>query len=340
MSLLVRSLALRWNILDEPGGRKSHRGPTPLLGGLALFFAFHISVFLFLYSQLFFPNFFSGYFSPKYIFGIFIGGLILMIGGYFDDRYHLSPKKQIIFPILAALVIIASGAGVLYLFQGRIPLDQWSMTLFTFHDLPYKIVFLGDVFVFFWLLGMMYTTKIFDGLDGLVSGVGVIASFIMAFLSFQVNQPETGYFLLIFGFVCLGFLPLNYSPAKLFLGEGGALYIGFMLGVFSILSGAKVATAFLLLGIPILDIIFVICWRVFKEKKSPFLGDRNHLHFRLLDLGMTQRQAVALLWLLILIFGSLGLFSQGYLKIFIGVFLALCMLVFSSAVLYLTRKKK
>jgi UDP-GlcNAc:undecaprenyl-phosphate GlcNAc-1-phosphate transferase len=115
---------------------------------------------------------------------------------------------------------------------------------------------------------------------------------------------------LIFGGCALGFLIWNFYPAKIFLGEGGSTFLGFMLGVLAIISGAKIATTLLIMGIPILDVLWVIIRRIFKEKKSPFLADKKHLHFRLLDAGLNQRQAVLFLYLLTLLFGASAIFQK------------------------------
>lgn len=334
LTFFVRYFVQRLKIFDYPGERKLQTKPIPLLGGLAIFFAFNLVVLFFL------PQLLGGYLLPKYLWGIFLAGLVLMIGGFLDDKYNLKPKQQIIFPLIATLIIIASGISVSYLFSGRVPLEQFNITLFYWHDLPYKITLWADVFVFFWLLGMMYTTKFLDGLDGLASGVGVIGSLIIYFLSLKVVQPETAILAIIFAGTCLGFLIWNWHPAKIFLGEGGSLYIGFILGVLSIISGAKVATALLVMGIPILDVVWVIGRRIFKEKHSPFLADQGHLHFRLLEARFSHRQAVLFLWLLVTIFGFSSIFIQGREKLLALFILMAVMLILVGGVLYLTKKKR
>lgn len=311
---LIRALALNLNIVDKPFlPRKIHKKTIPLLGGVALFLGFSLTLF---YFAFFTDQIFGGYMLAKYIIGILIAGFILIFGGVLDDKYNLSPKKQFIWPVLASLVIIASGIGINFIsnpFGEAIQLDQFKFKIFEFQGIPYYVVLLADLFTLIWLLGMTYTTKFLDGLDGLVSGITVIASFILFFLSLEprVMQPETALICIILAGAALGFLIWNFHPAKIFLGEGGSTFTGFMLGTLSIISGGKIATALLIFGIPILDVLWVILRRLW-YKKSPFkTADKKHLHFRLLDLGFSHRGAVLFLYAISLTFGVSALFLQG-----------------------------
>ena len=322
----VPVLAVKKNILDRPEmepKRKIHVQPIPLLGGISIFAAFHLAT---LWYTVVNPRLLGGYILPKHLATLFLSGLFIMIGGYIDDRYRIRFQYQILLPLVAILIVIAGGIGIEYITNplgGTIALNQWSITLFTANDLPYKITLLADVFTIVWLLTTSYTTKLLDGLDGLVSGITVIAGFILFFLSLntEIGQPETALLSMILTGSFLGFLCWNYHPAKIFLGEGGSLFAGFMLGTLAILSGAKIATALLLLGIPLLDLIWVILRRLFIEKKHPLkTSDKKHIHFRLLDIGLSHRQAVHILYGISLIFGLLSLFvtSRGILWLFAG----------------------
>jgi UDP-GlcNAc:undecaprenyl-phosphate GlcNAc-1-phosphate transferase len=168
------------------------------------------------------------------------------------------------------------------------------------------------VIVFLWLLGMTYTTKLLDGLDGLVAGITFIASIILFSVSlfWDINMSGTSILCLILAGSSLGFLFFNFYPARIFLGEGGSTFLGFMLGVLAIISGAKIATALLIMGLPILDVVWVIARRLFKEKHSLALADKKHLHFRLLASGLNQRQTVLLMYFLTLLFGSIAVFQK------------------------------
>ena len=328
MTYIVRKIALAKNIVDrvdDNSERKIHKTNIPLLGGVAIFVSIVIVV---LFYTLFSDRVLGGYILPKYLWGMLIAGILIMIGGFLDDKYNLKPSKQIIWPILATMTVIGVGIGINYItnpFGGTLNFDTIKIKLFTIENIPYYFIVIADIFAFLWLMGMMYTTKFLDGLDGLVSGITTIGAFILFFLSInaEVAQPETALLSIILAGAAAGFLIWNFHPAKIFLGEGGSLLMGFMLGVLSIISGAKIATALLIMGIPILDVLWVIIRRLLFEKKSPFSSaDKKHLHFRLLDTGLSHRQAVILLYFISLAFGSVAVLMSGQQK-----FIALCLMV-------------
>ncbi len=340
---LIRRYGRRAGVLDRPEtapDRKLQRAPVPLLGGLAVYGAFLLTVFLVLLVAP--DRLLGGYLLPKHLVGILLGGLLLMIGGYRDDRKPQSPRRQILWPIIAALAVIASGIGITYLsnpFGAPIRLDHWSLTLFSIGGVPYHVVLLADFFAFLWLLIAMYTTKFLDGLDGLVSGVSVIGMVILFFLSGSqlVGQPETALLAIIAAGSFLGFLAFNFHPASIFLGEGGSLFAGFLLGALAIVSGGKIATALLILGIPMLDVLWVIGRRLVVERHSAALADRKHLHFRLLDLGLSHRSTVLLLYCFTAVFGSATLFFHGKAKVIVLAILGIIM--FLIAVLLTLRSR-
>ncbi|MBU0707833.1 undecaprenyl/decaprenyl-phosphate alpha-N-acetylglucosaminyl 1-phosphate transferase [Patescibacteria group bacterium] len=344
LTYYARKLALKFNIVDRPAtdsSRKIHQAPMPLLGGLGIFLTILILVIFFtsINNQLL-----GGYLLVKHLLGVIIGGCVIMLGGYLDDRYRLTPSRQIIFPAIAALIIVASGVGIEYIsnpFGDSFRLDSIQIELFRLGGLPYTITLLSDAFVFIWLMGMMYTTKFLDGLDGLSTGITTIGAFIVFFLSISqtVAQPETALLAIIFAGAGLGFLLWNFHPAKVFLGEGGSVFVGFMLGVLSIISGAKIATALLIMGIPILDVIWVIIRRLFIEKKSPTMADNKHLHFRLLDMGLSHRQAVIFLYVLTVLFGITSLFFTGKDKVISLVILVGVMIVLASILVVAYKRK-
>lgn len=307
----VIKLARRFEIVDRPGEeRKIHLTPMPLLGGLAPY----LSLVLVLGGLLlWFPNLFAPEVPAKKLIGLMLGGLILMLGGFFDDKYNIKPAKQIVFPVLATLVVIASGIGIHEVtnpFGGTLKFALWQTHLFTF----------------IWLMGMMYTTKFLDGLDGLVSGLTTIGALMVFLLTMTVQwfQPSVGVLSLIIAGAFCGFLFWNFHPAKIFLGEGGSLLAGYLLATLAIISGGKIATTLLVLGIPVLDTAWVIVRRIFWDKKSPTLADHKHLHFRLLEAGFSHRQAVIVLYVFATLFGALTLVLQSKEKfVALGVLLAL-----------------
>ena len=332
---LVKKLAVRRRILDLPDQkRKLHNQPTPLLGGLAIYSSLLIS--LLTYFQFGHPDF--NIVPMRFFCGIIFGGLILIIGGGLDDKFNLPPKILWLFPALASLIVVWSGIGV-GITQISNPFGSpifigYHFQLLTFYfSLPALLVWL-------WMLGMIFTTKLLDGLDGLCSGVGLIGALTMFALSLtsKVNQPITASIAIIFAGSLLGFLFYNFNPASIFLGEGGSTFVGFMLGVLSIILGAKIATALLVMGIPILDVAWAIVRRLVYHR-SPFKGDRQHLHFRLLDIGLSQRQAVLVLYAISAVFGGVAIFLQSYGKLISLLILFALMVIIALTTVILYKKQ-
>lgn len=311
---LVRRLARSTRTLDQPAAapdRKVHTVAMPLLGGLAPIVAFWAVLGA---LRLMAPDLLAGLATPT-LAGLALATLVLVVGGSLDDRTNLSPAQQFGWVLAASLIAVLAGVGIDFITNplgGLIRLDQWRVTAGAL-----SLVLWADLFTVLWLLGMTYTTKFLDGLDGLVAGVTVIGGLIVTAVSLrpEVNQTTTAVLALALAGACLGFLPWNFHPARIFLGESGALWTGFMLGSLAVISGGKIATALLLMGIPILDVAWVILRRL-REGRSPFRGaDRKHLHFRLLDVGLSQRQAVLTLYALTAAFGAMTLFFHGWQKV-------------------------
>lgn len=326
----------RLGIVDKPKSeeRKIHSQPTPLGGGWAIFVSFFVILSIIFLVD---PNFFGDDITPKYLLGIFIGGLILMLGGILDDKYTLRARYQIWFPIIATLTILAFGIGP------HIITSPWGGTIdLSVIKIPIdglgNLVVLADAIVFFWLMGMMFTTKFLDGLDGLVTGVVSVGALIIFALSLteQFYQPEVALLAIIFVGACLGFLIWNWHPAKVFLGEGGSLFTGFMLGVLAIISGGKIVTTILVMGLPALDVARVLFCR-WQKHKPIFVGDDEHLHFKLLASGFTQRQAVLLLYSISFAFGLSALFLQSAHKLVAFVVLFIVMIL---VVVWLGKKRE
>jgi len=306
---LVRMCASRRGVWDMPDGtRRHHSAPVALWGGVALWIAM---------AAVGLPAWKLGLLTDAKIddtqlAGIFIGSLLLVAGGMWDDVKGLKPWRQFLFPLMAVGVSVACGIGVSYITNPFVSgTGPYGRALY------YIAPGVGTVVALLWLLGTIYTTKLLDGLDGLVSGVGVIGSMILFVVSLYWDAPLSGtsYLALITAGACLGFLIYNIYPASIFLGEGGATLVGYFLGVLAIISGAKIATALLIMGIPILDVAWIIVRRIVVEKKSFARGDRKHLHYRLLDAGFTHRQAVAFLWCLTAFFGTISIFLQSTQKL-------------------------
>lgn len=311
---VVKRLAVRWKCVDKPGReRKIHTKPMPLMGGLAVFGSV-LSVGI-VYACLGAWDF--AIVPIRFAIGMAVAGLMLMIGGYLDDRYELSAKQTWVFPALASFVVVYSGIGVGITFLTN-PLGGTISLKHQLLGMP-----LSGLFAWVWIMGMTYTTKILDGLDGLASGISLIGGLVLFSLSLtdKINQPVTATLAIIFVGALTGYLVYAFNPASIFLGEGGSTFVGFFLAVLSVLSGAKIATAVLVMGIPILDVAWAIVRRV-AQGKSPFSADRKHLHFLLLDAGMTQKQAVLFLYGVSAAFGFIAVFLQS-----LGKLLALFLLI-------------
>lgn len=332
-TLAIQKFA-RWSdIVDRPGhARKIHTQPIPLLGGVGIFFAlcFVGGIWYFL-APASWPLLTDLHVSVKHLVGLVIACAVLCFAGALDDRYELKPQHLIIAPCIAVGIVIAFGMGVDSvtnpLSGKQIVLDQWNILVYWWNGLPRYLTLPADLLTFAWLFGAMYTTKLLDGLDGLVSGITIIGALVIGIVSlfFFVNEPTALVSFLVAG-AFAGFLILNFNPAKIFLGESGSILAGFLLGVLAIISGAKFAIALLVLGIPILDTAWIIFRRVVIERRSPFTGDRKHLHFRLLDVGFTQRQTVGILWTVSALFGIAALFMQTQQKVTALILLIVVML--------------
>ena len=311
VSGLVRQAALGASFVDIPGEvlRKRHGRRVPLLGGTAIFLSF-FSVIFFLYFKGAIP---PGYVHFRQLTALFLGGLILILGGALDDKYNLKPRFQIIFPILAALFAVLGGIHFTFIknpFGGMINLAI-SDFRFQISDFVISLIFPADILSFLWLLGMIYTTKLLDGLDGLSVGVAAIASIMIALVSLRIelNQPQTALLSGILTAVFIGFLFWNFYPARIFLGEGGSTLVGFLVGSLAIVAGSKLATTLLVLGVPLLDMAAVILKRV-RAGKRITEGGREHLHFRLLDAGVSERLAVLIYYLFAFLFGAISWFLK------------------------------
>ncbi|MFC1721358.1 glycosyltransferase family 4 protein [Patescibacteria group bacterium] len=331
---LFRKISHRWKILHaiRPGVKQDiHKVPMPLLGGWAIVLSFFILV---TYYALGTDFLLGGFLLPKYLWGLLVGGLILIIGGTLDDKYDLKPRWQFVAPLLATIVIIASGLGINFISNPvgeSLQLNNLSFILFEVGDLPYRIVFWADLFTLIWMMGMMFTVKYLDGVDGLSTSVLSVGFLIVFFLSITqaVSQPETAFLSIVMAGAVLGFWPYHFPRAKLFVGEGGVLFMGFMLGALAILSGGKIATALLVMGIPIIDTARVIIMRLIRGR-SPFKGDDTHLHHLLLKLGLQHWQIVGVICFPSLIFGILAVVLQGYDKFMALLILFIVMVVFVS----------
>jgi UDP-GlcNAc:undecaprenyl-phosphate/decaprenyl-phosphate GlcNAc-1-phosphate transferase len=328
----VKNLAFKFGFVDRPNKRKVHQKPIPRLGGVAIFLSFLIIVLLYFWFKrdLFTFGPLSKLEPAGPFWGMILGGVILVIAGILDDIYNLNPGRKLIFQMMAAGLAVGFGVGVEFIrwpFGGILSLTgcQLKFSLFS-HD--FLIVPWADLISFFWLVLVINVINWLDGLDGLAAGVSSIAAISLLILSLLigVQQPLTALIAAILAGSILGFLPFNFNPASIFMGDSGSQFLGYMLGVLAIICGGKLATAGLVLGFPILDGIWVISRRVLSGH-SPFLADKKHLHHRLLLFGLSQRQAVLTLYLVSICFGLIAILTGTYLKFWAGVILVLLMVI-------------
>lgn len=317
LTILVRPLAWRFGLIDHPdsdqeSGRKIHKKPTPLGGGLAIFVAY-FSLLLILSK-----HFLASQLDWNHLAGFFIGALIIVIGGLLDDKYNLKPWQQIIFPLLAICSLILGGVEIVRL------TNPWGGLV----DIQ-SLFFVSPLIIAIWMMGMMYTTKLLDGVDGLVSGISVVGGVIIFLFTLTTRyfQPDIALAALLLAATAAGFLIFNWHPAKIFLGEGGSLLLGYILGVLAIISGSKIAIALLIMGIPILDVAWTIARRLRQGRNPLRFSDQRHLHHRLMSLGLSQPQTVLSFYALAAVFGLSGLFLQSRGKLGALVVLAFVMLL-------------
>jgi UDP-GlcNAc:undecaprenyl-phosphate GlcNAc-1-phosphate transferase len=293
VALVSAPLAAAWGrrqgIVDRPGPRRWHEGVVPRTGGIALFVAFMTAALLSQWLPV--PRQ-----DPKELtrfLGIVAGSTFLFVFGYFDDRFELPPGPQYLAQAGSGLIAIAC-----VVFVERV-MNPFTDELFLF---PYWFTV---AFTLVWIMGMINTINFLDGLDGLATGVGAIVSAILAIHMLREGQLSVALLPLALLGATLGLLPFNFFPARVFLGSG-SLILGYLIATLGIAAGAKLALLLLVLGIPIIDVAWLMIGRL-RARQSIGHPDRRHLHYRLLDLGLSQRQVVLLYYAYCLILGAAAL---------------------------------
>ena len=318
---LAATLGRRWGMVDHPGGRRQHSGIIPRTGGLALFLAFGITVGATLFLPMLFPTPFANWLPPRNgpnelrkLMALLLGATFCTAAGFLDDRYKWSSVPQYFVQVAAALIAIF---GFIFLKHINSPIQaEWltgnSILLGGVDGLAWWLVWPLTIF---WFGGMMNTVNFLDGLNGLVAGITAILCIILAIhMIFRAEEPQLSVAILpiaLLGSV-LGFLPFNFAPARffmripIFMGSSGSYFLGFTIAALGIIGGARVAAIMLVLGLPILDVAWLI-WQRSRRGRSPNQAGRDHLHFRLLDKGIRERTIVLGYWIFCAIFGTLTL---------------------------------
>lgn len=284
---VVIKVGPKLGFLDIPkDNRRMHKRPMPIAGGIAIYIAATVAILVFIPLN-------------KNILSLIIGSTIILISGLLDDKYSISPKAKIAFQLAAGLMIALSGSQI-----------EFFTNIISTKEVVW-LKYLSIPVTLFWICGITNTVNLIDGLDGLAAGVSLISAVSLMCIALKMNHVAVAIIASAVGGSCLGFLPYNFNPAKIFMGDTGALYLGFMLSYISIQGVMKYATTLmifvpvLVLGVPVFDTAFAMIRRYISGKKI-FDADKGHLHHRLLALGLTQRQTVLILYAISLIFGILA----------------------------------
>lgn len=282
----VINLAHKIGAIDIPDDkRRVHHKPIPRLGGLAIFYGFLISL-------LFFAK------IDQQLRGILIGALIIVGVGILDDVKQLSALTKLAAQIVAAVVVVINDVRI----------EAISVPMFISESGILQLGIFSIPITIAWVIIVTNAVNLIDGLDGLAVGISSIASFSLFFIAILAGEQNVAIIAAALSGGCLGFLPYNFNPAKIFMGDTGSQFLGYMLSVICIqglFKGYVVISfiiPFLILGLPLFDTIFAILRRAVNHK--PIMGaDRGHLHHRLLDSGFTQKQTVAILYVIASVLG-------------------------------------
>ena len=292
---VVKRFAVSIGAIDMPGQRHIHSVPTPRMGGIAIVVAFMVSVLMFAKVS-------------KPVSGILLGSLIIAVMGGLDDKYNLNPWIKLAVQIVAAFIAISFGV-VLDGITNPFAASAGGTTMFIGDNLAI-ILTLG------WIIICTNAVNLIDGLDGLACGITAISALTMMIVSLMVSDINVTVILACLLGACAGFLPYNLNPAKIFMGDVGAQTLGFILatsstlGLFKLHAAITFLVPLLALAVPLGDTVFAIIRRLLKGQ-SPFKADKGHFHHRLLALGMTQKQVVAVLYAITGIMGLISILMTG-----------------------------
>ena len=322
----------RIGLMDKPQKYGLKRKPIPYVGGVIFYVVFLILAFWFLEFT-------------TALLGVMVGALILLVVNFLDDVRGLSPWPRLMAQGAAALCVVLSGVRIENLTNplgGMIDLSGMEVS-FGIGPYVFVVSLISLVVTVFWVLAMTNTMNWLDGLNGLSSGVTFIAAMILFILAVRpdfhyIDQTQTAVLAIIVAGMALGFWLFDFSPAKILMGDTGSMFFGYMLAVLAILSGGKVATAFLVMGLPILDFGWVIFRRIMAGK-SPFKGDLRHFHHRLIKAGFSERKSLFVIYAVCAAFGMTALFlGTGQKLVALAVLVGLTGLV-GGWLVYLEKKK-
>lgn len=308
---LVRRQAIAAGYYDAPGERKIHKYPIPRLGGIAIWLAFMLALAAIVLLG----------WKPELnnaLPGILAGGTIVFILGLLDDLFNLSPYLKLAIQFVAALTAFFLGIQI-----NNLDLPGAQLLVLNALSLPVTVI---------WLVSLMNAMNFIDGIDGLAAGVTTISSLTLTIVAMFTNQPSSAMLAALLAGSSLGFLIYNFHPARIFMGDSGALFCGFLLACIAVTGVLKTKVAVMLLpmfvlSVPILDITYSVFRRLLKGK-NPFLADSDHIHHQFLKAGMGQVKTVTYLYSLCVVGGLISVWYVNYLPIYVACLATLFILAF------------
>ncbi|MCL2576381.1 MAG: undecaprenyl/decaprenyl-phosphate alpha-N-acetylglucosaminyl 1-phosphate transferase [Defluviitaleaceae bacterium] len=314
----ARKVAIKLKAVDHPKARGVHKKALPRMGGLAIFIGFIVAMGIATFSM---EDFRSLEFA-----GFVVGALIIVGLGMLDDVFNLPAKLKLFVQIVAALVVVFTGTQIDFI--------GW--------DLPDFIDYAAIPVTVLWIVGMINAVNFIDGVDGLAAGVSSIASVFLMILCILSGSPMAVIFAVSLAGSCLGFLPRNFSPADVIMGDTGSTFLGYVLAVSSIMGVYKsyallsVAIVGFALALPIVDTVYVTVKRILRGK-SPMVADRGHMHHQLIDRGMSHKQTVLIMYTASIFAGGLALLIS--LNDLRALIVGLVLLLVLVSVIYAYRKR-
>ena len=313
MTPVVKTFAYKIGAIDVPkDARRMHHEPVPRLGGLAIFIGFMVSILLF-----------ANIHGDRQMQGILMGAVIIVILGVVDDITPLPAMFKFVVQIVAALIPTLHGVVIHVISNPNLASGNayWNMGKLS---VPITVL---------WIVAITNSVNLIDGLDGLANGVSAISATTVLVIAMLVSESQVAIVMAALVGACVGFMPYNTNPAKMFMGDTGSTFLGFILatmsiqGLFKFYAIISFAVPFLILGLPIFDTAFAFIRRL-AHGQSPMHADRGHIHHRLVDMGLSQKQAVATLYVVSAILGlsAVVLTTSGEEKAMI-LFVALCVVV-------------
>lgn len=317
MTPVVKTFAYKVGAIDVPkDARRMHKVPIPRLGGLAIFIGFMVSILLFVKIQ-----------GNQQMQSILLGAVIIVVLGVVDDIMALPAMLKFVVQIIAALIPAMNGVTILAFSNPNIFSDKLYLVLGGL-SVPFTVV---------WIVAITNSVNLIDGLDGLANGVSAISATTMLVIALLYSEAQVAIVMAALVGACVGFMPYNLNPAKMFMGDTGATFLGYILatmsiqGLFKYYAVISFVVPFLILGLPIFDTTFAFVRRI-AHGQSPMHADRGHIHHRLIDMGLNQKQAVATLYVISAILGlSAVVLTTGGEQRAMLFFLALCIVAVVAA---------